>query len=167
MRQAGPEPVAGREVRAVQGASLAGIEPLAEVLRIGLLVCAGAVLDPLRLHIVGQSNLARTLAGDPELAATLALLEDYQRLAELLFRLVPDGPHARVHVGAIAQHEGPEADVGVLALVGCRLPVGSRNEQSARAAGAIAVLGPRRMDFAAIVPLVEYAARALAARMCA
>jgi heat-inducible transcriptional repressor len=70
-----------------------------------------------------------------------------------------------------------------LAVVGCRLP--AEGEPSGAAAtgapstragarshgvvrmGAVALVGVDRMDYAEVVPLVEYAARALAARTCA
>jgi hypothetical protein len=50
-----------------------------------------------------------------------------------------------------------------LTLVGCRLPAHhpSRDAAGART-GAVALLGSSRMDYASLIPLVEYAARALA-----
>ena len=46
-----------------------------------------------------------------------------------------------------------------MSLVGCRLPA-----IGAGRTGAVALLGPDRMDYEAVIPLVEYAAHALASR---
>ena len=142
---------------------------LAEVVRLGLSLCAGAELDPLWLAVAGQASLARGLGATG--GELLARLEDDRRLAEILCRLlplasVPDAMRATVVLGGAALLDRPPAgdeptsEPGMrLALVGCRLPA-----TSAARTGAIAVLGPDRMDYASVIPLVEYAARALAAR---
>lgn len=153
---------------------------LAQALRVALSLCALSPLDPLWLQRAGQPTLARSLADADRLGEVLTLLEDDQRLAELLEQLLPAQagddavPRARVHVGVRALI-GPagrtddDAEPG-LSLVGCRVPV-SGGPTSALAGGldrgVVALLGPARMDYAAMIPLVEYAARALAARMCA
>ncbi len=151
---------------------------LAEVVRLGLSLCAGAELDPLWLSVTGQARLARGIGpgGGDGLGEVLARLEDDRRLAEILCQLLPaasfaEQPHATVVLGGAAMldhgsspHGGATAagDATLrLALVGCRLPATST--ATARV-GAIAVLGPDRMDYASVIPLVEYAARALAAR---
>lgn len=151
---------------------------LADVVRLGLSFCTGAELDPLWLTVTGQASLARGVgATDVEgLGEVLARLEDDRRLAEILCQLLPASsahdPHAQVVLGgaALLDHApGGESSATAelrpaalrLALVGCRLPASAAD--SARV-GAIAVLGPDRMDYATVIPLVEYAARALAAR---
>lgn len=148
---------------------------LAEVVRLGLSFCAGAELDPLWLTVTGQAGLARGLgtANLEGLGDVLARLEDDRRLAEILCQLLPEAqgaqePHAQVVLGGAALldrdagfAEPCEPGALRLALVGCRLP--ARSDASPRV-GAIAVLGPDRMDYASVIPLVEYAARALAAR---
>jgi heat-inducible transcriptional repressor len=127
---------------------------LAEALRVGLTVCAGASLDPLLLQVAGQPRLARSEPADGErLGDVLELLADYHRLADVLCQLLPTPGDGAVQV----------ASVQGLTLVGCRLPAHhpSRDAASART-GAVALLGSRRMDYASLIPLVEYAARALA-----
>lgn len=148
---------------------------LADAVRLGLSLCAGAELDPLWLAVAGQASLARGLgASGGEL---LARLEDERRLAEMLCRLLPlasadDPMRATVVLGGAAildqVAEGEPAPREPLepghrlALVGCRLP--ATTAARPHRVGAIAVLGPDRMDYASVIPLVEYAARALAAR---
>lgn len=168
---------------------------LAEVVRVGLSVCAGAGLDPLWLSVAGHANLAIDLAiagsgsGVPpgaaamreRLAEVLARLEDERRLADILWQLLPASaspgqPHAAVRLGGATLFD-PSADPdrddsGLrLALVGARLapPHGHEVDVESSAPpsgrlGAVAVIGPDRMDYAAVIPLIEYAARALAVR---
>ncbi|MFO0633758.1 MAG: hypothetical protein U0168_12990 [Nannocystaceae bacterium] len=105
-------------------------------------------------------------------------MEDERRLAEILWQLLPAAgaagqPHAQVRLGGVtlldpdASRTADDADLR-LALVGCRLPTpdaGGAHPSAARGRmGAVAVLGPDRMDYAAVIPLIEYAARALAVR---
>ncbi len=145
---------------------------LAQALRVALGLCAISPLDPLWMQMAGQPALARGVAEPEHLGDLLTLLADDQRLAEVLDQLLPalaDGPvRAKVHVGVRGLIDGapqsPEARAEPgLSLVGCRVPMG----QDGPDRGAVALLGPARMDYAAMIPLVEYAARALAARMCA
>jgi heat-inducible transcriptional repressor len=91
-------------------------------------------------------------------------------------------PHATSST-ASAGDRGENDDAPLrLAVVGCRLPAesepgaGATGAPSTRAGarshgvvrmGAVALLGVDRMDYAEVVPLVEYAAKALAARTCA
>ncbi len=148
---------------------------LAESLRLGLWLCTAAALDPLWVQIAGQKLLAGQ--SDQNLAQILALFDDYHGLAELLCQLLPESvglARAEVHVAAELRpsviglgrerEQGGEAPPYVfsgLSLVGCRVQPG--DDDSHRTAG-VALLGPDRMDYEAVIPLVEYAAQALAAR---
>ncbi|MEM6290272.1 MAG: hypothetical protein AAGA54_03375 [Myxococcota bacterium] len=155
------------QLRALQQAQQAQIDRvLAEALRVGLIVCAGASLHPLWLQVAGQRTLALdgvAVQGTEGLGEILALLEDYQQLAEVLCQLLPeddDASHSRakVRVGVpLARALGPTHPVR-LTVVGCRLPV----SQVSASTGVVALLGSDRMDYACAIPLVEYAARSLA-----
>lgn len=149
---------------------------VAEALRIGMLLCV-ASFEPLVMQIAGQGSLLAHLVGpeslEPDSAAeVLALLEDYQRVAEILCQLLPDShaePRASVRVDlALGTEPSP---LSPLTLVGCRLHWLSREDarprtgpRSVGTTGAVALLGSPRMDYEAVIPLVEYAARAMAAR---
>lgn len=165
---------------------------LARALALGLVLSQGP-LDPLLLRVAGGSILAHLGVDATRLGDVLSLLEDDQRLAAVLSQLVgkADGsamPRAHVHVGAGAllqaatqwtsrpdavsgparaageQHERLQ-DGPTLTLVGCPVPLVGSVGPDGRVAkrGVVALLGPDRMDYAAVIPLVEYAARALAA----
>lgn len=143
---------------------------LAEALRVGLAVCTTDAMDPLFMEVAGQPALVRSTIDLDRLGDVLALLEDDQRLARVLCQLLPEPEHgavrAEVRVGAqglVAQPE--DADAPGLALVGCRLPVRPSTRPEGAERGAVVLIGPDRMDYAVVIPLVEYAARALAARV--
>jgi len=154
---------------------------LAEALRVGLGVCTAAAMDQLRVEVAGQSSLPRssTEAGKEPLAEVLALLDDCHLLAEVLCQLLPEpgddpSPRAEVCVGGLGDPAASTVDVGWggslpgFALIGCRLPrtpVSEGTEASTKAG--LALLGSDRMDYESVIPLIEYAARALASRMCA
>ena len=146
---------------------------VAAALRIGLLLCV-VPFEPLIMQVAGQGHL---LVGEGATAAELLdLLEDYQRLAEILCQLLPDSqadPRAsiRAGLGALAAlRTGPsfggEDRLSGLTLIGCRVgwghDRGSRRTDGTTAA--VALLGSPRMDYESVIPLVEYAARAMVAR---
>jgi heat-inducible transcriptional repressor len=156
---------------------------LAESLRLGLWLCSAAALDPLWVQIAGQRLL--TGQSGQTLAQILTLFDDYHGLADLLCQLLPErsgSPRAEVHVAAelstslpsmlppssptILDTQGEEgATVSLilsgLSLVGCRV---QPSDEDGHKTAAVALLGPDRMDYEAVIPLVEYAAQALAAR---
>ena len=156
---------------------------LAESLRLGLWLCSAAALDPLWVQIAGQRLL--TGQSGQTLAQILTLFDDYHGLADLLCQLLPErsgSPRAEVHVAAelstslpsmlppssptILDTQGEEgATVSLilsgLSLVGCRV---QPSDEDVHKTAAVALLGPDRMDDEPVIPLVEYAAQALAAR---
>lgn len=149
---------------------------VAEALRIGLLLCA-ASYDPLWMQVAGQQSLLRGTPDGREgesLGELLVLLEDYQRLAQVLCQLLPDpGQEPRVVVQSGLDVSLPlplpvvpgavrSEPASGLTLVGCRLRWAGAG--AGDPAGALALLGSPRMDYEALIPLVEYAARAMSAR---
>lgn len=168
---------------------------VSEALRIGLMLCVMS-FEPLWMQVAGHGSLpgwagasAGAVEGDRSaadaVAEILTLLEDYQRLAEILCQLLPEPeaePRASVCVDLSLEQLGAAVlgapllgmpRPGGLTLVGCRLrwpalrsaPSSSpASGPSGPSMGAVALLGSPRMDYEAVIPLVEYAARAMAAR---
>lgn len=144
---------------------------LAAAARLGLALCAGLAHDPLWLEVAGQPSLAaHEIDGGSSkvsLARTLAALEDYQRLAHLLCQLLPEGrrePSVSLGLDPGLVSEGAIAPSGGLSLVGCRVAPALARALSGAQTGVVAVLGPPQMDYARLIPLVEYAAHAVAQR---
>lgn len=157
-----------------------------EALRIGLLLCV-ASFDPLFMQVAGHGSVLFQEQEGESAAELLDLLEDYQRVAEILCQLLPESdadPRASVRVDLALEQLGSgksggrglpllhavsererEARASGLTLVGCRLSSPrSKGAAARRTTGAVALLGSPRMDYEAVIPLVEYAARAMAAR---
>lgn len=160
---------------------------LAESLRLGLWLCSAAALDPLWVQIAGQKLLAGQ--SGHTLAQILTLFDDYHSLAELLCQLLPEqvgSARAEIHVagelphgaastlatlggplgsggptGLISHEHGEPLVLAGLSMVGCRIQPA---DEDGHKTAAVALLGPDRMDYEAVIPLVEYAAQALAAR---
>jgi len=153
---------------------------MAEALRVGTLMCV-ASFDPLWMQVAGHGSLVvgeQNSADAGSLAEILDLLEDYQRLAEILCQLLPASTNGdlevsvRVDLDLELDHFGCGLGLGLghatgLTLVGCRLGWPGADQSSSGgspATGAVALLGSPRMDYEAVIPLVEYAARAMVAR---
>ncbi len=144
---------------------------LAESLRVGLWLCTAAALDPLWLQIAGQRLLTGGQTSNPGLETILVLLDDYHRLAEVLCQLLPEqvgAARASVHVSpnitaisstATTSETTTILEASGLSLVGCRLQPSDDHKTTA-----VALLGLDHMDYEAVIPLVEYAAKALAVR---
>ncbi len=105
---------------------------------------------PPRLAIEGQELLFERpeFSDADKLRSYLRTLEEHERLLELLERTL--------RVGSVQVLIGAEAQLGELddvSVVGA--PFGSAES----GAGALGVIGPSRMDYARVVPLVDFAAR--------
>jgi heat-inducible transcriptional repressor len=135
---------------------------LGEAVRLGFLLCNSRYLDPLLMQVVGQATLAGARGLADDLPRVLELLEDYNRLADVLYQLIPSDD-GKVHVQLEVPLDGARTQRSGLTLVGCRVGVGGPPTTGPQT-GAVAVLGPDSMDFEAVIPLVEYAAKALANR---
>jgi transcriptional regulator of heat shock response len=136
---------------------------LGEAVRLGFLLCNSRYLDPLSMQVVGQATLAGARGSSEDLPRVLELLEDYNELADVLCQLLPsDDGKVQVQLGLPVGRSG-SARTG-LTLVGCRVGMAAGGPHAGPQTGAVAVLGPDSMDFEAVIPLVEYAAKALANR---
>lgn len=104
------------------------------------LFCDGA------LHLLGQPEFSDAQA----LRELLRMLDDKKRLLELLERTMEAGG---ARIGFAAAEPGPGAgDYGLVSA-----PYGG----AGAARGVIGVIGPLRMDYAKVVPVVDFTARML------
>lgn len=102
--------------------------------------------------VEGRSTLVQE-AQDPErLRRIMLTLEDREQLIGLLDRTLTT-PHVQVFFDGDSEDEQKGADLSLIAQ--------SYRTEGTRVAGALGVLGPQRMDYPALVPLVETMATAL------
>ena len=108
--------------------------------------------------IEGQSHLfeKREFADVDRIKQLVRVLEERERLIGILDRAIETRGMRIVLPG----EEGDDAlGVEQLSLVTAPYAVDSQTGRGARMAGSVAVLGPTRMDYAAIVPIVNETAR--------
>ena len=119
----------------------------------GLAVWAGAESGlPARLIVRGRANLLEnvTAAGDIELLRHLFDdLETKEGLVQLL-DLAEEGQGVRIFIGS---------ENKLFSLSGSSLVVAPYRDKDARVIGALGVIGPTRLNYARIVPMVDYTAQ--------
>ncbi len=105
-----------------------------------------AVPEKIEMAIAGTGNLAVSadFRENHELGTALAVLEDRKRILSALRRFLI-GDRTRVIIG----HESEITARGNLGMIAMAFSQGGRR------IGAVGVLGPRRMDYIGILPVVE------------
>ncbi len=128
-------------------------ELTARVVETGLATWAGD--DPGGLLILrGQANLLDdvTAMADLEKIRTLfEALETKETMIKLL-DLADSGEGVQIYIGSENRHFN---------LAGCSMIVGSYGDSSKKAIGAIGVIGPTRLNYARIIPMVDYTAKVI------
>ncbi|MGN6550246.1 MAG: heat-inducible transcriptional repressor HrcA [Pararhizobium sp.] len=119
----------------------------------GLAVWSGAAKDEApRLIIRGRSNLLESVAGDADIERLRLLFDDLERkdgLIELL-DLAEAGSGVRIFIGA---------ENKLFSLSGSSLVVAPYRDADERIIGAVGVIGPTRLNYSRIVPMVDYTAQ--------
>ena len=111
-----------------------------------------AIIAPERLIVRGRANLL----SDEELARDVErmrlLFEDLERKSDLaqLIDLTDEGEGVRVFIGA---------ENKLFSLAGSSLVISPYVNSGGRVIGAIGVIGPTRMNYGRIVPIVDYTAK--------
>jgi len=104
------------------------------------------------LIVSGQAHLLEdvTAAADLERIRTLfEALETKETMLKLL-SLTDSAEGVRIFIGS---------DNQLFGLAGCSMIVGSYRDSQERVVGAIGVIGPTRMNYARIIPMVDYTAK--------
>ena len=147
---------AGRAIEADMAADQAELDAATQkVIEAGLAVRTAADGDP-SLILTGR---ARTLEGVQERA-------DMERV-QLLFEALERGRTLRRLLDSTLHGSGVHVFIGaeteLFALSGCSMIVAPlvQNESGAGPLGAIGVIGPTRLNYARIIPMVDYTARAV------
>ena len=119
----------------------------------GVAIWSGAAEDqPARLIVRGRANLLDSLSDVEEIERLRLLFDDLEKkdgLIELL-ELAESGSGVRIFIGS---------ENKLFSLSGSSLIVAPYRDSEERVIGAVGVIGPTRLNYARIVPMVDYTAQ--------
>jgi heat-inducible transcriptional repressor len=124
---------------------------VAKVVESGLAIRSGCE-DKGLLIVRGQANLLDEVQGAEQLEyvrSLFSLLETKETMVKVL-SLVDSAEGVQIFIGASNQLFG---------LTGCSMIVGPYRDRRCSIVGAIGVIGPKRMNYARIIPMVDYTAK--------
>lgn len=119
----------------------------------GLAVWAGAESGlPARLIVRGRANLLENISAQADLDMVRHLFDDLETKDGLLqlLDLAEDGEGVRIFIGS---------ENKLFSLSGSSLVVAPYRDKDSRVIGALGVIGPTRLNYARIVPMVDYTAQ--------
>jgi len=105
-----------------------------------------------RLIVRGHANLLENVTAQADLELLRHLFEDLETKDGMLqlLDLAEDGPGVRIFIGS---------ENKLFSLSGSSLVVAPYRDKDARVIGALGVIGPTRLNYARIVPMVDYTAQ--------
>ncbi|CAH0189571.1 heat-inducible transcriptional repressor HrcA [Agrobacterium fabrum] len=108
-----------------------------------------------RLIVRGRSNLLEGLAGEEDIDRVRMLFDDLERKENLIeiLNLAESGSGVRIFIGS---------ENKLFSLSGSSLIVAPYRDEENRVVGAVGVIGPTRLNYARIVPMVDYTAQIMA-----
>ncbi len=108
-----------------------------------------------RLIVRGRSNLLEGLAGEEDIDRVRLLFDDLERKENLIeiLNLAESGSGVRIFIGS---------ENKLFSLSGSSLIVAPYRDDENRVVGAVGVIGPTRLNYARIVPMVDYTAQIMA-----
>ncbi|MCC0030730.1 MAG: heat-inducible transcriptional repressor HrcA [Brucellaceae bacterium] len=121
----------------------------------GLAVRAGDNSDAMpRLIVRGRSNLLSDLNDQADIERIRMLFDDLETKEGLvrLLELAEDGSGVRIFIGS---------ENKLFSLSGSSLVVAPYRDKDQKVIGALGVIGPTRLNYARIVPMVDYTAQVL------
>ena len=129
------------------------LDTLAEkVVESGLAVWAGGENSDSTLIVSGQSNLLENVQATEDLDRMKQLFDELERKKDLikLMELAKDGRGVRLFIGS---------ENNLFSLSGSSLVVSPYMNGANKIVGVIGVIGPTRLNYARIVPMVDYTAQ--------
>ena len=123
----------------------------------GLAVWSGSrdAEKPTRLIVRGRANLLDGVAGTEDIDRLRLLFDDLERKESLIeiLNLAESGPGVRIFIGS---------ENKLFSLSGSSLIVAPYRDDEDRIVGAVGVIGPTRLNYSRIVPMVDYTAQLMA-----
>ncbi len=120
----------------------------------GLAIWSGGLDDerPTKLIIRGQANLLEGVAGSQDIDRLRLLFDDLEKKESLIeiLNLAESGPGVRIFIGS---------ENKLFSLSGSSLIVAPYCDGDERIVGAVGVIGPTRLNYSRIVPMVDYTAQ--------
>lgn len=112
---------------------------------------------PAHLIVRGRANLLDNVTAEADLELLRRLFEDLETKEGLiqLLELAEEGPGVRIFIGS---------ENKLFSLSGSSLVVAPYRNKDSRVVGALGIIGPTRLNYARIVPMVDYTAQ-LVSRM--
>ena len=126
----------------------------AKLVEDGLAAWGGGEAEDRALIVRGRANLLEDHGAVEDLERVRSLFEDLEQKEQLIQLLdgVRDGQGVRIFIGA---------ETRLFSLSGSAVIAAPYMTGSQRVLGAIGVIGPARLNYARIIPLVDYTARVL------
>ena len=123
-----------------------------KVIKAGLAEWSGTLDNRKSLIVRGQSNLLKDLTAIEDLERIRQLFDDLESKRELLqlLGLAETGDGVRIFIGS---------ENKLFSLSGSSLIVSPFKDQTRKVVGVLGVIGPTRLNYARIIPMVDYTAR--------
>ena len=123
-----------------------------KVVQAGLAEWSGSLDDRKSLIVRGQSNLLKDLTAIEDLERIRQLFDDLESKRELsqILGLAEGGEGVRIFIGS---------ENKLFSMSGSSLIVAPFHNQSRKVVGVLGVIGPTRLNYARIIPMVDYTAK--------
>ncbi len=123
-----------------------------KVVKAGLAEWSGSVDERKSLIVRGQSNLLKDLTAIDDLERIRQLFDDLESKRDLsqILGLAEGGEGVRIFIGS---------ENKLFSLSGSSLIVAPFHNQSRNVVGVLGVIGPTRLNYARIIPMVDYTAK--------
>ncbi len=123
-----------------------------EMVESGLAVWSGEEDGPDRLIVRGRSHLLNAGAGEADLERIRTLFDDLERKRDIasFLELADEGEGVRIFIGS---------ENKLFSLSGSSLVVSPYMNADRKIVGAVGVIGPTRLNYGRIVPIVDYTAQ--------
>ena len=123
-----------------------------KVIKAGLAEWSGSVDDRKSLIVRGQANLLKDLTAIEDLERIRQLFDDLETKRDLsqILGLAEQGDGVRIFIGS---------ENKLFSLSGSSLIVAPFHDTDRKVVGVLGVIGPTRLNYARIIPMVDYTAR--------